>query len=46
MDFRSRTDRSHGRPMIEVELRLEGEKVTLVERFRPRALALRLELAP
>ena len=34
----------HGRPVLEVELRLEGEKLTIVERFRPRALALRLEL--
>lgn len=36
----------HGRPFIEVELRLDGEKVTIVERFRPRALALRIELSP
>jgi len=36
----------HGRPMIEVELRLDGDTVTLVERFRPRALALRVELEP
>ncbi len=36
----------HGRPMIEVELRLDGDAVTIVERFRPRALALRLELKP
>ncbi|MBL8950949.1 MAG: hypothetical protein JNK82_09250, partial [Myxococcaceae bacterium] len=34
----------HGRPMIEVELRLDGDTVTIIERFRPRALALRLEL--
>lgn len=36
----------HGRDFIEVELQLHGDAVTLVERFRPRALALRLELAP
>jgi hypothetical protein len=34
----------HGRPLLEVELRLDADKVTLVERFRPRALALRVEL--
>ncbi|MBK7864112.1 MAG: hypothetical protein IPJ65_37055 [Archangiaceae bacterium] len=36
----------HGRPLIEVELQLDGEKVTLVERFRPRALRFELALAP
>ncbi len=34
----------HGRPMVEVEVRLDGEKATIVERFRPRALAFRIEL--
>lgn len=32
----------HGRSMIEVELQLDGNTVTLVERFRPRAIALRI----
>lgn len=36
----------HGRPFIEVELKLDGEKLKLVERFRPRALWLELELGP
>jgi hypothetical protein len=34
----------HGRPLLEVEVRLDGDKATIVERFRPRAFAVRIEL--
>jgi hypothetical protein len=36
----------HGRELIEVRLELDRAKVRLVEQYRPRPLALELELAP
>jgi hypothetical protein len=36
----------HGRDFIEVRLELDGSDATLVEQFRPRALALKVELHP
>ncbi len=34
----------HGRELIEVKMKLDGDAVTLTEQFRPQALALKLEL--